>query len=196
MDSLQKFGEIAIVRDPVKIWSKLKNQRFPAIYLGSAKLHAKNVHTFWNPVTQCSLTSRNVVLFNRNYADYYKLTPENVAHLIAAVKNNSYDEDDLDLHDFNHPNYMPPHVQARLLGPCVPREIRNLQTFYNPNPGTPEKNDDNELIEADVYAKNVPKREKIVRFQDETALLETIFDSNPEPKSFHETKQTQDSTNL
>jgi hypothetical protein len=194
------------------------------------------VHTFGNPVTQCSLTSRNVVFLNRNYADYYKLTPENVGHLIAAVKNDnteefdededednpnnenpfinmyphmdildaepdgdndkdSYDEDDLDLYDVNHPNYMPPHVQARLIGPRVPREIHNLQTFYNPNPGTPEEHDENELLEAAVYAKYIPKREMIVRFQEETALLATMFDSNPEPKSFHETQQTQDYTN-
>jgi hypothetical protein len=43
-------------------------------------------------VTQCSLTSRNVVFLNRNYADYYKLTPENVAHLIAAIKNDGTEE--------------------------------------------------------------------------------------------------------
>jgi hypothetical protein len=46
---VHKFGEIAIVRDTVKIWSKLKNQGFPAIYLGPVTKHAKNVHTFWNP---------------------------------------------------------------------------------------------------------------------------------------------------
>jgi len=96
MDSLHKFGEISILRDPVRIRSKLKNRGFPAIYLGPAKHHAKNVHTFWNPRTECSLTSRNVVFLNRNYADYYKLTPENVAHLIAAItnkKDEAYDDD-------------------------------------------------------------------------------------------------------
>jgi hypothetical protein len=96
MDSLHKSGERVIDRDPVKVWSKLKNQGFPAIYLGPAKFHAKNVHTFCNPVTQCSLTSRNVVVLNWNYVDYYKLTPENVSHLIAAVKkddNEEFDED-------------------------------------------------------------------------------------------------------
>jgi hypothetical protein len=87
MDSLHKFGEIAIVRDPVKIRSKLKSRGFPAIYLGPAKFHAKNVQTFWNPLTKCSITSLNVVFLNRNYAYYYKSTPENFAHLIAAVKN-------------------------------------------------------------------------------------------------------------
>jgi hypothetical protein len=78
-----------------------------------------------------------------------------------------YDKDDLDLHDVNHPNYMPPHVQAY----------------------------ENELLEAGIYAKHVPKQEKIVHFQVEIALLATMFDSNTELKSFHETKQTQDSTN-
>jgi hypothetical protein len=109
-------------------------------------------------VTQCSITSHNVVFINRNYADYYKLTPENAAHLIAAVKSDkteefnededednfddenplinmypqmdiidpenhgddeedSYNEDDLDVHDVIHPIYIPPHAQASLLGP-------------------------------------------------------------------------------
>jgi hypothetical protein len=36
--------------------------------------------------------------------------------------------------------------------------------------------------------------QKIVRFQ-ETVLLATMFDSNQDPKSFYETKQTQDSSN-
>jgi hypothetical protein len=36
---------------------------------------------------------------------------------------------------------------------------------------------------------------RIVRFQEETTLLSNMFDSNPEPKSFYETKQTQDSAN-
>jgi hypothetical protein len=44
----------------------------------------------------------------------------------------SYDEDDLDLHDVNHPDYMSPHVQAHLLGLCVLSEICNLHKFYNP----------------------------------------------------------------
>jgi hypothetical protein len=61
------------------------------------------VHTFWNPVTQCSLTSRNVVFLNRNYADYYKLAPENVAHQIAAVKNYDTEESDED-EDEDNPN--------------------------------------------------------------------------------------------
>jgi hypothetical protein len=70
----------------------------------------------------------------------------------------AYDEDDLNLHDVSHPDYMPPHVQDRLLGPRIPREIRNLQTFNNPNPGTPKEQDDNELLEEAAYTKHVPKR--------------------------------------
>jgi hypothetical protein len=41
----------------------------------------------------------------------------------------SYDKDDLDLHDINHPDYMPLHVQAHLHGPRIPHEIQNLQNF-------------------------------------------------------------------
>jgi hypothetical protein len=76
-----------------------------------------------------------------------------------------YNKDDLDLHDVKHCNSMPPHVQVRLLGPCVPQEICNLQSFYNPNPGTPEEQDENELLEAVVYTKHVPRCEHIVAFR-------------------------------
>jgi hypothetical protein len=86
MDTLHKFGEIAIVQDPVKNLSKLKNREFPAIFLGPAKFHTKNVHTFWSPMTQCSLVSCNLGFLNQNYADYYKLTPENVDHLISGFQ--------------------------------------------------------------------------------------------------------------
>jgi hypothetical protein len=35
----------------------------------------------------------------------------------------SYDEDDVDLHNVNHPDCMPLHIQSRLLGPpCSPRD--------------------------------------------------------------------------
>jgi Reverse transcriptase (RNA-dependent DNA polymerase) len=61
--------------------------------------------------------------------------------------------------------------------------------MYNPNPGTPEEQDEKELLEAAVYTKHVPKQEKIVRFQ-ETVLLATMLDSNPEPKSYHKRKNS------
>jgi hypothetical protein len=37
MDSLHKFGEIAIVLDQEKIWSKLKNQGFPVNLIAAIK---------------------------------------------------------------------------------------------------------------------------------------------------------------
>jgi hypothetical protein len=49
MDSLHKFVEIAIVRDPVKMQTKLKIQGFPAIYLGPDKFHATKCAYFLKP---------------------------------------------------------------------------------------------------------------------------------------------------
>jgi hypothetical protein len=68
----------------------------------------------------------------------------------------------------------------------------NLQKFYNPHSGTPEEQGENALLEASAYTEHVPKREKVVHFQ-EISLLATMYDGNPEPKTFQETKQTQDS---
>jgi hypothetical protein len=64
----------------------------------------------------------------------------------------SYNEDDLDLY-VNHQYYMQPHVHAH-----VPQEIQNIQTKNNPNPGTPEEQDENELLEAAVYTSPNKKR--------------------------------------
>jgi hypothetical protein len=61
-----------------------------------------------------------------------------------------YDKDYLDLHDVNHPDYMPSHVQDRLIRHRVPQEIRNLQTFYNPSPETIKEHDENDLLEVAV----------------------------------------------
>jgi hypothetical protein len=58
----------------------------------------------------------------------------------------------------------------------------------------PEEQDGNDVLEAAICTNHVPKQEKIAHFQ-ETTLLATNYDSNPEPKSFHKTKQTQDYTN-
>jgi hypothetical protein len=62
-------------------------------------------------VTQYSLTSRNVVFLNRNHADYYKLTPENVADLIAAVKNDDTEEFDDD-EDEDNPDDENPFINC------------------------------------------------------------------------------------
>jgi ribonuclease HI len=49
MDSFHKFSEIAIVQDPVNIQSKLKNQRFPAIYLVPCQVSHQKCTYFLEP---------------------------------------------------------------------------------------------------------------------------------------------------
>jgi hypothetical protein len=66
--------------------------------------------------------------------------------------------------------------------------------LHQPPSYCPDNLLENERLEVAVCTIHVPKWEKIVCFQ-ETALLANMFDSNPEPKSFHETTQTQKSTN-
>jgi hypothetical protein len=60
-----------------------------------------------------------------------------------------YDEDELDFHDVNHPDYMPPHVQARLIGSGIYRH------YIIPKPGTPEEQDKNERFKKQPFRPNM-----------------------------------------
>jgi hypothetical protein len=61
------------------------------------------------------------------------------------------------------PDYLPPVSQHNLSG--VPREISNLQSFFIPNPQTERKN---------LQSKS----------DSDTALIATMYDDNPEPKTY------------
>jgi hypothetical protein len=62
----------------------------------------------------------------------------------------------------------------------IPREIRNLQTFFNPDP---QLEWENQRGEAAVFT------------QQETALIATMYDGSPEPKNFYEAQNSTDFPN-
>jgi hypothetical protein len=69
---------------------------------------------------------------------------------------------------------LPPALQQTLSG--VPREIRNFQSFFNPNPQTEWNN-----LQGDS--------------DTDTALIATMYDGNPEPKTYHQALASHDFQN-
>jgi hypothetical protein len=80
-NNLLPFGNMCIVRKNAKIQSKLTNRGFPAIYLGPALNHKAGVHRFYNYKTKHAILSRNYVLLNQTFGNYYKLTEAEICRL-------------------------------------------------------------------------------------------------------------------
>jgi Reverse transcriptase (RNA-dependent DNA polymerase) len=70
--SVRQFGEVAIVDDWQKRGhrAKLDNRGKPALYLGHAKDHARDVYRFLNLETNRVIMSRDVTWLNKTYATY------------------------------------------------------------------------------------------------------------------------------
>jgi hypothetical protein len=78
---------------------------------------------------------------------------------------------------------VPLAIQHKFAG--VPREIRNLQAFFNPDPGAYWENLQGE---ADLMMLANDKAH-------ETALIATMYDGSPEPKTYYEATQCHDFPN-
>jgi hypothetical protein len=84
----------------------------------------------------------------------------------------TYNEDDNKI--------IPASVQQEFAG--IPRSIRSLATFYNPNP-------------QDEWENIMGEAEIIVRDTTEAAYTATFYDGNPEPKNFREAHMSPDFSN-
>jgi hypothetical protein len=158
---LHSLGEIAVVKLTDKIQSKLKTGDFQGIYLGPAEHHHGDVYSFWNPITKCSIQSRTAVLLKQTYGEFYKIDKSEIAKQMAGIMDPSkevFDEDEDDIPEDDEGNQivpevaddyegenqdqiedendadvnLPEQVEHHLAG--IQREIRNLQTFFNPDP--------------------------------------------------------------
>jgi hypothetical protein len=150
---LHTFGEIAIVLDGAraKIRAKLQDKGLASMFVGYPDIHAGEVCHFLNLKTKKLSSSRTAIFLKRTYADCYNLAKElisNVPHpenegdgltinkiiefpdeeskdpLINLVEDQSEDEEE------------PPNdvsVQYNITSKGL-RELRNLQTLYNPDP--------------------------------------------------------------
>jgi hypothetical protein len=93
---LKPFGTMAIVKNNVKIQSKLRNRGYAAIYLGPAENHSAEVHSFYNPITERRIIARNIIFLTQTYKEYYKLQPDQVAEITGPqyTDNDDTDSDD------------------------------------------------------------------------------------------------------
>jgi hypothetical protein len=199
---LHSFGEIAIAKKPKKIQAKLKNRGSPAICLGPGADHKEDVYSFWNPKTRQCNQSFPAVFLKVKYSCFYKMDKEEITHQIVAVHDElgeMYDsdedvilcdddgnhlataEDDASSHHSDPPamdassvtlegsdstedsaEFLPSAIQNNLSG--IPREVRNLTSFFNPNPEQWAN------LQGDL--------------DSDTALIATMYDGNPEPKTY------------
>jgi hypothetical protein len=70
---LRAFGEIAIVKTPPKLQTKLTNRGIPGIYLGPAENHKGETYTFWNPITKYIFESRSAIFLDQTYMEFHNL---------------------------------------------------------------------------------------------------------------------------
>jgi hypothetical protein len=61
---------VAVIKVTKKVQPKLQNRGIPAIYLGRARDHAVDTHTFLNLGTGLIIISRDVIWLNKVYGDY------------------------------------------------------------------------------------------------------------------------------
>jgi Reverse transcriptase (RNA-dependent DNA polymerase) len=147
--NLHTFGEIAIAYENTKIKSKLQNRGFPCMFIGYSDNHAESVFQFYNLRTRSAFFSRNVVWLHQLYGEYYKSR-----HPMVTSSSLQDTDDDIDTStppvdppvaappiqqgqgpvDVNNqiPVDLPLAPRTRVSG--IDRELRNLTTYYNPDP--------------------------------------------------------------
>ena len=181
-EHLRTFCEMGIVTisNTNKTKSKLADRGIPCVFVGYARNHAGNVYRMFNMKTNKVMITRDIIWIGKFYGDYMGITKKNVTHLMDG-HDISHDSEGEEL-DETHQTTTAPAVEtvanetenetdnenknANAIGDDnenirQPRWQRELQTFYNPNPG--------ELAEIAFYA-----------------FISTMQGGNDEPKTFRE----------
>jgi Reverse transcriptase (RNA-dependent DNA polymerase) len=121
---------------------------------------------------------------------YYDVTDSPPSDTLVSSQS---DTDDGDLiFPVNDPvDPLPVPVLNRFSG--IPRELRHLQTYYNPNPT--QHWESKNLQEAAVYTISDPLPKRVCFASDAVAHLVTVYDGSPEPKTYRESLQCPDAAN-
>jgi Reverse transcriptase (RNA-dependent DNA polymerase) len=110
----------------------------------------------------------------------------------ASVSSQSDTDDDDLLFPVDDPvEPLPVPVIHRFSG--IPRELRNLQTSYNPTPA--QHWESKHLQEAAVYTTSEPPTKRVHFAPDAVAHIATVYDGSPEPKTYRESLQCPDAAN-
>jgi hypothetical protein len=194
-ENLHKFGEIAVVHDGArsKIRAKLQDRGFHAMFIGYPPNHSGEVCQFLNLSTQKVINSRSSIFLHKMFGDYYQMAKEAISHV-----NNTEEPESLTIEETytEEPfQQMVQHIPPALIDnededdeemvqqvtARGARELRNLQTFYNPDP----------LQYVQQHAA-VMATFRSTYAHHEIALQATIYDGSPDPKSYSEAKASAD----
>ena len=142
--TLKVFGEVGICKDNTKKRkSKLENRGKYAMFLGYADNHASDVYRMLNLTTNKVIITRDVTWTQKMYGDHVGLKKSKYRETVLKLLIDSNDEDEdepngstemrpkeeePDTHQGEPETEQQPQRE-------LPREVLNLQTFYNPKPG-------------------------------------------------------------
>jgi Reverse transcriptase (RNA-dependent DNA polymerase) len=198
INNLHSFGELAVVHDGKnsKISGKLNNKGLLGMFVGYSDDHAGEVCQFLNLETNHLIQSRTTIFLNKMYGDYHQLDPKHISNLKEEVNLDSsgVDIDFIMDHTDPHPPTFPADDQEEpflhLIDDIEPeeaaaipqistrglRELRSLQTYFNPDP-----------------YQHIPTANLVTFSQPpNVALQATVYDGNPDPKTYQEAKASPD----
>jgi hypothetical protein len=147
---LRTFGEIGVVtknnNQPIR--GKLENRGIPCSFLGYAKDHSANVYRMLKLDTNSVIITRDIVWLKKMYNEYMGMTKmkkynveddnhTNKESTFEIIEELDEEEDEFtDKEQEGTGNNQPVARRTRI--EKMPRWQRNIQTFYNPNPGQEE----------------------------------------------------------
>ena len=180
--NLKTFGEIGVCKDNSKRKkAKLENKGKHAMFVGYADNHAGDVFRMLNLSTNKIITTRDVIWIQKMYGEHVGLKRSKYRETVLKLLAEPDEDDDDEPHQTEtedesdgDPRELTEEKTGELGGRDkqneIPREVRNLQTFYNPEPG--------ELAELAL----------------EAALLGATDSGYEEPKTFREAWDHPDET--
>ena len=207
---LRTFGEMAIVHDGTldKIKGKLTNRGMPCIFIGYPEDHAPNVYQFLKLDTESMILSRNVIWLNKSYGEYnnlevkithitqqedssdekeYEIIEQDEEYEVITTQESEtaveeQEEEGNDYVEVNDSSDSDDEPQPRTMIKGVNRVLRNLETYYNPDPYR--------FLEEEGQQGETAMITNL--FNPEHLLLANIHDGSPEPKTYYEAKQSKD----
>jgi Reverse transcriptase (RNA-dependent DNA polymerase) len=215
---LKRFGEMAIVYDNKEIKSKLENKGKPSFFVGYPENHSLEVCEFINIDTNSINLSRNYTWLNESYGQYMNLDIEIIPRSELILEGNNEDFDISELYQQDPITYgeLNPNMDQEGLNDDQSIEIieqiphenieiveldENGDIFESESENESEEDTDNEhVIQPRISGVNRALRHLQTYFNpnpwehleqgNEQNLTATIYDGNPEPKTFQETKKS------
>jgi Reverse transcriptase (RNA-dependent DNA polymerase)/gag-polypeptide of LTR copia-type len=130
VNHLRTFGEIGIVANRAAIQSKMNDRGQPMMFVGYSLGHAGDVYRMLNLSTTKVIHSRDVIFLNKSYGNYMKDKGMPIWEGRSdgvIIEELDYNTDDSS--KAKDSTSTPVNEKERFQ--MLPREVRNLQTFYN-----------------------------------------------------------------